>query len=436
MKKLKSTLFVLVCLLFSINLNAQYYDSFDLKKYYTPDIVRNELDLNFNSEGFSNKNDDDDTHYLKGDVSGYFMHLKNTRKFVGQHLTKLRYSGELYKNTENNQKKNTHDITLEYTNISKIYFPNKMFFHTGGELSTGVNRNKANDIVDKDIFLDISIPLMVGYGRIEDVTDARQAIYILDNLSKNKVLKRTLTEEEVFVFSQIISRVKNKRFLDSRLRLIDEIATVDSFFVDNGLITESSATYFTTLYDYWMYGDRFKRGAGYEIEAGIKPAYSYFYSKYGNGSSKNNYPVINAIAAFSYEKPVNLYWQNSINATLMAQYADYKPKNAIHSKDYQLALSGTYMWGYYPTSRTNINMGITETAALVKQKMEDNYGEISRGYINTSLFLKAYYYFSPQLRLSADVAFQHQYQKRTGTFAYSDDLFAARYNLSLTYSIF
>ena len=65
-----------------------------------------------------------------------------------------------------------------------------------------------------------------GIGRIENVTDARQAIYILEDFKKNGILSRDLTKDELFEFAQLISTVKNKRFLDSRLHRIDEITTM------------------------------------------------------------------------------------------------------------------------------------------------------------------------------------------------------------------
>ena len=53
-----------------------------------------------------------------------------------------------------------------------------------------------------------NIPMSVGKGRIEQVEDARQAIYILENLDKQGVLNRKLTTEEIHAFAQTISTVK------------------------------------------------------------------------------------------------------------------------------------------------------------------------------------------------------------------------------------
>ena len=45
------------------------------------------------------------------------------------------------------------------------------------------------------------LSLQVGIGRIEDVSDARTAIYILEDLYKQGRLSRILNQEEVFEFA-------------------------------------------------------------------------------------------------------------------------------------------------------------------------------------------------------------------------------------------
>ena len=111
----------------------------------------------------------------------------------------------------------------------------------------------------------------IGWGRIEDVTDARQTIYIIDALRENGVLNRDLSVQEMFEFSQLISSVKNKRFLDSRLHLIDELTTVDNYLKNKGVIADGGAAYFANLNDMWQYGALFERKSGYEVTFNANP---------------------------------------------------------------------------------------------------------------------------------------------------------------------
>lgn len=99
--------------------------------------------------------------------------------------------------------------------------------------------------------------------------DARQAIYILEEFKKNNVLKREMDKEEIFEFAQIISTVKNKRFLDSRLHRIDEISTLDNYLKNKGVLSNVDAPYFTSLYDMWDYGALYNRSSGCELDQAV-----------------------------------------------------------------------------------------------------------------------------------------------------------------------
>lgn len=291
----------------------------------------------------------------------------------------------------------------------------------------------------KDVAL--SIPLRMGKGRIERVEDARQAVYILENLAKRKVLNRRLTGEEIDEFARLISTVKNKRFLDARLRLIDEVTAVDSFLVRSGAMASGGAAYFTTLYDYWMYGDLFERKSGTEISGGVRPGFSY--GKYDKPypdayEYRVKHPSVEADIRLDYERPLNLYWQNSAWVSLSGGYERWDreylaPAKPEEKEDlYGARLSGRYAFGYYPTSRTNINLGVEER--LGWDKREGGVGEdLSYMSTNTSLTLDMYYYFSPQLRLAAEARLGYRYMDEK-TMDY--DRWNGHFALTLTYSLF
>ena len=160
----------------------------------------------------------------------------------------------------------------------------------------------------------------MGKGRIEPVQDARQAIYLFDELSKIQRSSPDKSEEQIIEFAKLISQLKNKRFFDARLRRIAELERLDSFLISNKYISKQDAKYFTTLSDLWAYGDRPSRNSGTRFSGTIRPGY-YFY----NYSKKEGEPYvdagkfnINALLLdggfeFNHEKPINLFWQNSIN---------------------------------------------------------------------------------------------------------------------------
>ncbi|MDR0295054.1 MAG: hypothetical protein LBH91_02530, partial [Prevotellaceae bacterium] len=305
------------------------YINFDISKYITPDIVRNQLDINFNFNSYnlrtdyseSNRDNKYESSSYTGNISSYFSHYVNTRKKISSLTVDLSFGGNYYsykdKQTNNlitiDEESSSYQLnpSLDLSWLNKWYFSKLIFLDYGinGTISYNFKQNKiknqSEDSKQKDFSLNISPQVGIGYGRIENVQDARQAVYIADALSKRKVLTRNLSNDELFELSQIISTVKNKRFLDSRLHLIDEITSVDSFFVNNKLLTDNGVAYFTTLYDMWNYGALFSRKSGYEISLVARP---YF----GCQNIENTYETRDVIQKstrhiinldFSYEKP-------------------------------------------------------------------------------------------------------------------------------------
>ena len=257
-----------LCTTSFFRLSAQEYNNFDLNKYYTPDIVRNALDFgmsindNFNSQ--SSSSDTISSNYLRWYFNPTFSRYKDTRKRVttlsvgGTTNGSSQQSSNLYRSRYSD-----NDATINY----KTSFYNKknnfLTFNASGNYtdnSSDINqKNDAGEITlenyNKSNRWNLRASIGIGKGRIEQVTDARQAVYILDELSKRGKLTKTLSDIEIFNFAQTISKVKNKRFLDARLHRIDEITTVDSFLVKNNYLTSQDAGYFSTLYDFWEYGD-------------------------------------------------------------------------------------------------------------------------------------------------------------------------------------
>lgn len=426
-----------VFLFSSLSLNAQEYGNDLLKNYFLPDITRKSLDFELNSDGKYNKYatkeyGDSETMDLNGQFESVFNHYQNTRKFIGTQKVYLNLTGDLDKKS-NESKTSMFRIYLGYENSSKFYF-NKLFIETGGKaLLSNIKRNQP-DYGSRTTSIEGSIPILVGTGRIENVTDMRQAIYIVSSLSKQGILKQHISNEKMMEFAQVISTVKNKRFLDYRKHLKREIATVNSYLVDNGYITDLSSDYFTTLYDYWLYGGLFERKSGLEFKGGLQPHGYYDFNRHTYDSKSTNIGL-NALLNIEYENPLNLYWQNSASLNLTGGISKYKSKYDDDKEDEQKqkswALGGSYFWGYYPSSRTNINIGIIEEYSWARIK-QDDYDTFYRKTLSSMLRLNFYYYISPQVRLKAEGNIRHEnYFSSTSKYRWNGE-----YIFTLTYSLF
>lgn len=475
-KIITNSIFCFFCGVLSSNISAQEYKTYDLNKYYTPDIVRRGLDLNFytngsfSTENLQNAGDTINSNNLSGQLNSSFFTFKNTRKNESLLQLNLGLFGQFNNSSEkpiNYYSPNSHflnsaeNIGLSYTN--KSYNSAKQFLSFGVTTrlgySSGSNKTKNIYSIEKtttdNIFNFAIAPYVgVGFGRIEAVTDARQAIYILDDLSKRGILTHQLSNDEIFRFSQQISQVKNKRFLDARLHKINEISTVDSFLVNNHLLTKSDATYFTTLYDNWENGANFERKSGHVFEIQLSPSANWYNTKNQtdtlNRSSiwnkqRNNDYGISLAFNYEYAKQMNLNWERTASASLLgsaSHVGSFYSTEAIDEYSNKqnvgiIALNGSYSIGYYPNTRTHLS------AKLSQHLAQSFYDKVSynswQNYFNstTDLSFSAVYYVSSQLSLSGDASVYNNYEKITYSSANNkNNKLGAGFSASLKYSFF
>ncbi|MDR0231260.1 MAG: hypothetical protein LBI82_03990 [Dysgonamonadaceae bacterium] len=459
--------------------SQEEFTSFDISKYITPDIVRNQLDINLNlhsnyscSSGDSKYSTSEFSNStFTGNIASYFSHYVNTRKKISGFAIGLSFDGDYNSqkrkwtftddnsttvNINNNVRNiSTSSLHLDWSN--RRYFSKSIFmdYNIYSNVSYNFTQNKIekqsedSNQKQKTFFFHFSPQVGVGYGRIENVEDARQAIYIVNALSKRKVLTRNLSNNEMLELSQKISTVKNKRFLDSRLHLIDEITSVDSFFVNNNLLADNGAAYFTTLYDMWQYGALFSRKSGYEISFMARP-YSVYQNEKNTPIMRNHIYNSNQYIIsldFSYEKPFKLNWQHSVAAggyggIYSNSYRNEQTdNNYTNNTDKVKAFSAfaNYSLGYYPNTRTNIRVIAGQQMAKSIYDYDNERHQNTTSYHST-LRANLNYYFSPNFRVAGNCGLwytpsRNRYKGYEGYYSNSN-YFSSLFNIQLIYSIF
>lgn len=464
-----------LCTNLFFQLSAQEYKNFDLNKYYTPDIVRNILNLSGSSNGeIDNKTDEFQQGEFNANLNAQLSSYLSTRKLERSIRATMNLSGNTNSDktlsTGLNSKSSNFNGWFGFNANYKLYNPQNKFLSFGGALSSGYNTgssNRADSLEHSDtgnsryIGSNADLYIGAGIGRIENVTEARQAMFLIDVFSKNNILSRDLTYNEIWNLTQEMSRIKNKRFLDSRLHLMSEISRVDSFLTANNLITKPDALYFTNLYDIWLYGDAFQRLSGQSIELRLNPDFDIrsFNSEYNNTingvynySSENNNISTNYRFSllYQYEKVINQKWQRSANASIdinlinlnVEQTYSNNNTDKMSIKEDIASLSGTYGIGYYPNTRTNIYANISQVLSssfyntrTVNGVIETNNQKALTS--NTHFTLGTYYYFSPQLRLSASADISNNYFTNdiTNSTLKRNNLYG-NYSIGLSYSFF
>jgi len=426
---------------FSLKIFSQS-DTFDISEFKLPEIHRRQLDFNADFYGYSNTSEYIDTSVygndkhssVNGKMNIHFSSFQNTRKVQSRSSATLILNGSGHK--YNSQSQNDEVKEQSYSPLFSLdlerrrYFKNETFLGTSAFLHFLYNYDNSTtdypsvEYPQKNYSLSTVIPIAVGKGRIEPVQDARQALYIIDALEKEGRLRKDINRRDIENFADLVAKLNSERYFDYRIQRMHELEALDSFLVANHLVRESDARYFTVLSDYWDYGNRQARYSGNRISVELYPGYNLYNST--TYESPYEALIIYGGLEFIHEKPINLYWQNTLR---VYSYAG-KIKSLDKDKNLfnylyaipDLSLGISQIISYYPNTRTNmsLNYGLTWGNNFKgSDGSEANHGLGLNGRFNIN------YYFSPQLRLNftayANYFWQGNPEKRPIAAIYSRD---------------
>jgi hypothetical protein len=441
---MKSLLTILTLLLVFLSANSQsLVPSYDLSKYKLPDIKNKSLELNLSGYLSGYKNSVQHTGYdwnkyesnsYNGLIDITFNSFRNSSKYQGTQRVSFDFQPEYY-STETNtsiNKRKGYDGTLSIYSNNRFYFQPDLFIEVKPDFYlnktdekteysnvTGKGTNSLRQAV-------LSVPVSFGYGRIEPVEDARLALYIIEDLAKVGKLEDAPSESTITDLAREISKIKRKRFFDSRIRRIEELQVIDSFLVANNISSSKDIKYFTSLSDQWDYASGPSRMSGFSVNAGFdnnltfnksiqsQALYDAAISKYIYLRTETNTNELSAGAFVrtDYSKPLNLFWQSDLSA--ISSYnieftSDPTDKNEP-GKNFNTNIFKTsvnYSIRYLPDSRTSIglNAGANFTHSTGDRSVsfsEEIKGHLKGNDLVCNAGINMYYYFSPQLRLKLD----------------------------------
>jgi len=454
---------------------------YDLSNYQLPNLKRHVLEFNFDVSGSSystiteNEGYDPQKRYQKyfsSVLSPNYSYYLNTEKYQLTHSLSAEIP-KLYFNSNEDISYNTRSFNLQphisYDGELREYLKGKFFLEQNFQIGLGTyNHNSFNEnkddpsVVVYDITqnsnsqnVNISIPILIGWGRIERVEDARLAVYILDDLNKAGQLAREVSNEDIEKLAGRISEVQNERFFDSRLAKIWELKQIDSLLIDMGLIESGNITYYTLLNDNWDYASGPARQSGFRISAGISP--EYYYENFEGKSEENYYNPDTSytdqtqqkyrnsggslLLRVNYEKPLNLNWQLSASnelATLKLFSKDFESNvySDTTQKYNRIAINDRIYasLSYYPNSRTTMSVFISEYFSYWKKMPVggENTKEIS---LTSRLGINIDYYISPRIRLDVYTSIYHLFIRDRELTESSTKEFECHFGASLVYKL-
>jgi len=454
MKKIRLiALLFTAMVLFSGKTSMAQNTTFKLSDYKNPDYFYQTLDLNFgmNCTSTIRKNDKPSDFYnfksnsfrsnAQANYSSYanshksqsefYAHLEGNIGSIGQNNTLDLISSETKSNSF------SHSEGLFLSGLKRFYHDKQNYFEIGGSFSNNYsgssqkNKSLNIDTISNSVqfattnFQNTSnLSLLIGKGRIEQVQDARMALYLLEDMHRLNRANRLASDEDVLDLAKLITSLKYKRFFDERLRKIAEITAIDSFMQQRGLVSSEDAAYYTSLNDNWSYSNNPARNSGCRIFTGIEGGFGYNQTKNKmeykvpilntlEQTNNENQLSVSVVAGLDYENPINLKWQNS--ASFMVQFGSSSDKSIVKSTNASdvnnylgqtpaMYLTANYGYGYYPNSRTWLTAGWTLSSSYKKQYTgtlkSDKENSSNNFQIYTGPSFHAYYYLSEKLRLS------------------------------------
>lgn len=415
--------------------------NYDLTDYKLPTLKRQALRLDFDLHGNNSWEDNIDEedewdnskefearNYFNIDYNRYVNN--ETKQYRTDAVLDIRYRYINDRNEDYSSFKN-HNLQLSTSveRIHRFYFvPNQYFYEIDPfvkyrlYLDDWLNTYDYEETDDKrrnNNTIYTALPLKIGWGRIEEVQYARQALYILNGLQRQDRLSQIPAEDGITEIAHRLSKLEQKRYFDHRIRTIREVQSVDSLLSSNGYVSQSDAAYFTTLNDYLRNANGPIRKSGKRLSLAIIPGYyldnleeSYEHAEYIY--DKDRYWksfVLHGGVQFVHEKPINLKWQNSIKLNAFTGFETGRYERAdstenIHFGNTQAQLSHTI--AYYPNTRTE--MDVTTTLQYVKlfDRKDLSHFRHDMDKFNGAIDFSMYYYISPRFRLglSADLRYR------------------------------
>ncbi|MCB9262754.1 MAG: hypothetical protein H6607_10300 [Flavobacteriales bacterium] len=278
------------------------------------------------------------------------------------------------------------------------------------------------------IAMPMSFAFGFGNGRLNMVTDAVQAMFILENLKSNKDFD--YSNEQIESVAKGITEIRNARYLDSRIGLKKQIKALDSILSVNGISADKNIDYYSILYDNWQFANRFYRYSGsrwthysqmygyyqrkidnvltysdtgkvysYSAEQNVIPSY-FIHSKYESSSQRSLYEQFGYF--FHFQGGVNFPFRSSDNVT---QTAPIRKIDKRLDEDF----SNFYIETNFGTGFNYLFQPNTRNIFTSQISLDLNHKRIETLKLSSIFprFTSVYYHwFSPQLNINATASFE------------------------------
>lgn len=456
--------------LFAVALSSISQDSSFLLKNYkfrTPGFRALQLNINAAGNLYDAKRVNE-TDVLGSDINSNiavnYFRITSTNK--RQQLSTISinpvFNFSKNKNVVSTNRTRNARLDIEWNRTDRFFNKQNFFFEIGNELAIGGYRQKNtsafNDNRARNSMISDKLILGVGKGRLENVQDAQMAMFIINDLRRLGLLTSEPDAATQYQLAELITDINNRRVFDNRVRRIYELTRIDSFLQSKQLISTPTIAYFTTVNDNWALAFNPGRVSGTRIYAQLKPGFNLNFEGFNQsdtsalsykGDTKQFIYFYEPEIGVEYQKPVNLHWQRTANASLRfrQRFARTNSKtessSVVTETEYfttspEVALSSFYGFGYYPNNRTVVNAGVNFEAVYGTADM--GIGRPDYFVLAPGLQLNANYFLNFRTRIFLTAGLNYRYAEFKDdppvTFVYDKNLVTGNFNIGFAHFIF
>ena len=389
--------------------------------------------INFNIAGAGYYNDVETpgnttkSHSFSTSFAANYFTIKSTDRILLTSSAGLSSGLNSGKNESlNSDYKNKSFSVYPEINVLNKWYNKKMFTELGADVSALLNSAKTTQknipytaTFDQNAY-SIAINTGIGKGRLENVTDMQNALWLYKTFLDENKLSRSLTPEELDELGRTITLANNTRVLDFRRRTRFILETVDNFFKSKNLIASNDIAYFSGLNDILFFAYNLPRLSGTELFIRVTPALNKenrddrYDSPNSEFERKNTIKSIRASTGIRRYIPANLTHQNNYGISAGFNYISgemsekqFTNGTPVFSQEMNATLKQAFLnlffeHAIYPNTRTVVSFNLRSETGY--QDFEQDSGFF--GLINISGNLN--YFISYKTRLVATAGIDYK----------------------------
>lgn len=390
---MKLTLLTLYCSLSIGNLSfGQFSNDMNknfLRNYKAPDFKQKRFDVRLYGDGRSMAPPMAEPTYGYSNLTSLsYTQYSNTQRYQGYLTTGV--SDHIIGGNPSGADVFNLRVQLDFSSQNYFYVRPNFFVGVHGAVYYQYRLNRIDknfDFERNNVFS--SAAVSAGFGRLEPVQYARNAMDIQRSLMKGRRINEFYSVEELTILSDEITRINNVRFYDFRLRRIEQFEALDRTMQRLGHVSDFDMAYFSYLADAYLYAQSFARFSGFRHEFGLAETVDWSRQRTQfTGITNSSDAITSLFYRGSMHIPTSYKVQHELEVLANVSYV-YYPNMPIAPGELGAFASTRYTLGFYPTTRTNFNVGAEAGTSMTS----------SAGY-SAGLFANATFYISPQFRIS------------------------------------